>query len=93
MMHVSIRHQIRWYFLWYNTEKEGEKVHIHLPLKEMSRAEKLATMESLWNSLCEEEDLILSPDWHEKVLKNREKETFTEWEQSKKEILHTINDH
>ena len=68
-------------------------MHIHLPLKEMSTAEKLDTMELLWNSLCEEEKLILSPDWHEEVLKGREEETFTGWEQSKKEILHTINDH
>ena len=56
----------------------------------MTTTEKLDTMESLWNSLCEDEEQILPPAWHEEVLKSREEEVFTEWEQSKKEILYAI---
>ena len=68
-------------------------MHVDLPLEEMSIADKLDTMETLWNSLCETEVSVLSPDWHNEVLEERKEESFIAWEQSKKEILRIINDH
>ena len=70
----------------------GENMYVHLPLKEMSISDKLDTMEALWNSLCKTEELIDSPKWHQKVLAQRENETFLKWDESKKEILRTIHD-
>jgi hypothetical protein len=37
----------------------------------MSRAERLAAMEALWDSLVEEEAEIESPDWHRDILGER----------------------
>ncbi len=41
--------------------------------KKMSRAERLATMEALWDSLVEEEGEIESPEWHREVLEERKR--------------------
>lgn len=40
-------------------------------IKRMSRAERLAAMEALWESLVEEEGEIESPDWHREILEER----------------------
>jgi len=40
-------------------------------IRRMSRAERLATMEALWDSLVEEESEIESPEWHHDVLAER----------------------
>jgi putative addiction module component (TIGR02574 family) len=40
-------------------------------IKKMSRAERLAAMEALWDSLREEEAEIESPEWHRDVLEER----------------------
>jgi hypothetical protein len=40
-------------------------------IKNMSRAERLLTMEVLWDSLVEEEPQIESPSWHRDVLEER----------------------
>ncbi len=42
-------------------------------IKKMSRAERLATMEALWDSLVEEESEIESPEWHRDVLAERKR--------------------
>ncbi len=39
----------------------------------MSRAERLAAMEVLWDSLLDEEAQIESPDWHRDVLEQRKR--------------------
>lgn len=39
----------------------------------MSIAERLKTMEALWDSLVHEDTEIESPDWHNDVLKQRRK--------------------
>ena len=39
----------------------------------MSRAERLAAMEALWDSLVEEESDIESPEWHRDVLAERKR--------------------
>jgi len=42
-------------------------------IKKMSRIERLAAIEALWDSLLEEEAQIESPDWHRDVLEERKK--------------------
>ena len=47
---------------------------LDLPLKEMTTEEKLEAMEAIWSALCETPEDIPSPDWHENVLQERERE-------------------
>ena len=44
-----------------------------LEVKKMSMKERLQAMEILWDSLIDEECEIESPEWHQDVLKEREK--------------------
>jgi hypothetical protein len=65
---------------------------IDLPLAELSFAQKLDLMETLWADLVRDEKKLKSPAWHEAVLKDREeafstgKATVSDWEQAKKRI-------
>jgi hypothetical protein len=76
-------------------DKEN-KMSITLPLEKMTIAEKLQTMEFLWDDLCHNADEIKSPKWHKDVLSEREKNikngrvSFIDWEQAKKEISEAI---
>lgn len=47
-------------------------MHVDLPLSKMSILDKISTMESLWDSLCEAPEMLPSPDWHQDVLADRE---------------------
>lgn len=40
-------------------------------IKKMSIAERLKTMEALWDSILYESEQIESPEWHEKILEKR----------------------
>jgi putative addiction module component (TIGR02574 family) len=40
-------------------------------IKKMSTAERLQTMEALWDSLLYENGQIESPKWHEKIIEKR----------------------
>ena len=40
-------------------------------IKKMSRSERLAAIEALWDSLLDEEAEIQSPEWHRDVLEQR----------------------
>jgi len=42
-------------------------------ISNMSVAERLQTMEAIWDSLIHENTEIESPDWHNDVLKERRK--------------------
>lgn len=44
-----------------------------LEVKKMSLDERLQAMEILWDSLIDEECEIKSPEWHQDILKEREK--------------------
>ena len=44
-----------------------------LPIKRMSRAEKLRAMEALWEDLSREESQFDSPAWHAKALRQTER--------------------
>ncbi len=65
---------------------------ITLPLDQMTIAEKLRVMESLWADLSRNEQELESPAWHEQILKEREdrlrsgQETAIDWETAKKQL-------
>jgi len=65
---------------------------ISLPLKQMSRSEKLMALEALWEDLSRNETDFESPSWHQAELaatKERVrtgKERFVDWEAAKKEL-------
>jgi len=65
---------------------------VALPLAELSFAQKLDLMETLWSDLFHDEKKLKSPAWHEAILKDREesfssgKEAVSDWEQAKKRI-------
>jgi len=63
-----------------------------LPFDEMTKEEKLRIMEALWIDLTRNEEEFSSSNWHEDVLKAREKrvqsgrEMYQDWELAKKEL-------
>ena len=65
---------------------------IELPLKQMSRAEKLMALEALWEDLSRNEAEVVSPDWHREELAATEarvksgQEQFMDWETAKREL-------
>jgi len=48
-------------------------MEVTLPLAQMSTAEKLRVMETLWTDLSRNEEKFESPAWHEDVLRERDK--------------------
>jgi len=71
---------------------------INLPLEEMSTEEKIETMESIWDNLCEKADSLGAPPWHEEILKDREvgvkqgKDEFIDWDVAKKGIRNKLDE-
>lgn len=65
---------------------------ISLPLREMSRAEKLMALEALWEDLSRNEAELESPAWHQEELAATEErvksgqEQFVDWESAKKAL-------
>ncbi len=65
---------------------------ISLPIKEMSRAEKIMAMEALWEDLSRNEAGFESPPWHREELAATEQrvksgeEQPVDWEQAKKQL-------
>ena len=63
--------------------------------KDMTTAEKISVMETLWNDLCQHSSLE-SPDWHESVLRSREQQReagnqpLIDWEEAKQQIRNKI---
>jgi len=63
-----------------------------LPLAQMSTADKIQTMETLWDDLCHRVEDIGIPEWHYEVLATREEDSmtgknrFTDWEIAKDSI-------
>lgn len=70
---------------------------IDLPLSELTLAQKLDLMEALWNDLTKREDELESPQWHERVLKDREdalaegKATVSGWEEARARIRRRVS--
>ena len=73
----------------------GELNMIAISPREMTTAEKISVMETIWNDLCQHSTLE-SPDWHESVLTSREQQRVEgnqrpmDWDKAKKQILDKI---
>lgn len=69
---------------------------VTLSVEKMSIEEKIQTMETIWNDLCNKADSISSPSWHAKVLNDREnginhrEDFFIDWNSAKKNIDDSI---
>ena len=65
---------------------------VTLPIKRMSREDKLRAMEALWTDLTEDETRFTSPPWHVKILRETEKlvqegkAKFSNWSEAKRRI-------
>lgn len=65
---------------------------ITLPLKKMTRTEKLMAMEALWSDLSQDDAKLASPAWHGDALREAEKQVkegkakFSDWADAKARI-------
>ncbi len=65
---------------------------VGLEIEKMTLAEKLGTMEALWEDLCRREESVPVPQWHKDLLDEREVlieeggARFVDWETAKKQI-------
>lgn len=68
-------------------------VNTALSLPDMTRSEKLRTMEELWDDLCHSAEEFPSPSWHGEVLAERTKRVedgkaeFRPWDAVKARLL------
>ena len=68
-----------------------------LSISQLSFAQKLNLMETLWDELTREEQTLESPAWHEDILKDREKALaagkafISDWEEAKYRIKRNTN--
>lgn len=75
----------------------GLVMPVTLPLNEMTVAEKLQLMETLWADLSRNPDALESPDWHREVLDDRERRIeageahFSDWEKAKADIRKLVS--
>ena len=72
-------------------------MEITLPLEKMSIEDKIRTMETLWDDLCQTAESIPSPSWHKDILDEREKaiendeEELIDWSEAKRQIQDKIS--
>jgi len=70
---------------------------VDLPLSKLTLAQKLDLMEAIWDDLTKNEKTLESPDWHETVLKDREKALaageamVSDWEEAKEKIRRNLS--
>jgi len=70
---------------------------LDLSLSELSFAQKLDLMETLWADLTRDEKKFESPAWHESVLKEREeafaagKVSVSDWTEAKERIKQKVS--
>lgn len=70
---------------------------VELPLSKLSLSQKLDLMETLWSDLTRDESSFKSPDWHEPILKEREKAhtagrlTSSSWSEAKARIRKKVS--
>lgn len=71
-------------------------MQVQLPLDQMTIADKLAVMETLWADLSRRPDDLPSPDWHRDVLSERRrmveegKVHFVDWEKAFAELREEV---
>ena len=72
------------------------RMEIALPLEQMTVAEKLRMMETLWTDLTRTQERFESPEWHGEVLRERAarvkqgKESFVDWEAAKNQLRNRV---
>jgi len=65
---------------------------VTLPIKRMSREDKLRAMEALWVDLSQDDSDFDSPDWHATALQEAEhlvrsgKAKFSDWQAAKRRL-------
>lgn len=70
---------------------------VAIKLEQMTIADKISTMEYLWDDLCRHANESLSPSWHGDLLVQREhavtigESQFLDWEQAKKNIRESLS--
>ena len=68
-----------------------------LPLSQLTLAQKLDLMETIWDDLTRDEINLESPAWHEEVLRDREealsagKLQVSDWEKAKDRIRKNVS--
>ena len=66
---------------------------VHIPLEKMTKEEKLAAMELIWQDLTRDADAFESPAWHEEELRKTEEridaglEMPMSFEEAKRKLL------
>ncbi|MDZ4201945.1 MAG: addiction module protein [Gallionella sp.] len=71
-------------------------MNITAQLDQLSTADKLRTMEYLWDDLCRHAEEVPSPAWHGEVLAERERAVaegsavFRDWEAEKTRIRDSL---
>lgn len=67
-----------------------------IKLENMTTADKISTMEYLWEDLCRHADETLSPPWHGDILAQRNEAVtvaearFVDWDEAKKKIRESL---
>ena len=67
-------------------------MEVALPLDQMTTAEKLHAMETIWADLTRNADSFESPTWHADVLRDRDqyvaegKEDYIDWNEAKRQL-------
>ena len=70
---------------------------VAIKLDQMTTADKISTMEYLWNDLCQHAGESLSPAWHGDILAQRDEAgtvgeaQFLDWEEAKKKIRESLS--
>ncbi|MBF0266183.1 MAG: addiction module protein [Gammaproteobacteria bacterium] len=70
---------------------------LSIPLNKMTQKEKLLAMEVLWDDLCNTDQSISSPEWHQAELEQRAQavesgtQVFEDWETAKENIKKAIS--
>ncbi len=70
---------------------------VDLDISELTLAQKLNLMESIWDNITQNDSALKSPAWHETVLKDREdvlasgKANVSDWEKAKERIRRDVS--
>ncbi len=73
-----------------------EKIE-YLSVSQLTFAQKLNLMETLWDELTKDEKKLDSPSWHDEILKSREvsmkagKVNISDWEEAKIRIRRNVS--
>jgi len=83
--------------LMLKTRKGETMERVDLHLSKLTVAQKLDLMEAIWDDLARQDKTLEAPDWHEEVLKDREKAlavgnaTISDWDEAKDRIKRNVS--